>query len=651
MAAVTQTNPLKPSQLPREESPRAIHDWASLAVSEGEAFLQSQNGIDDIPKIIDAIMGNTRGNDLLRSTTMSGLSLNHMGKIGLDLASSLTDIKPFWEYRTNNDRFELQSTMAQKLATAWWSNRLIDLKFCDVIKYACAAGSGYANLFYNQETDDLDLQAEDPRDVLPIRPTDNFSVQSAFGQIVRRERTVNYLRQMYPDKANKIRADRDGSFAALSKNTRYAQLIDRMGINSGFVKNLMNSLGGRSAATPLNVPVADVFTICVKDDSVNMTGETKIMGDPSTNWAYVVQPGEPLYPRKRMIVMCRSCPEPLYDGPNIYWHGMFTALKLTLDPWPWSWLGKSPMRDLLPIQGEINRSARGISDMLEQLWRPALIGDKNSVSKQLMDKIDTRKAGLKMRTNPVAGQGVRLEYPPVEKLAQAYEWIKFLIEQGKELSGTQELSSLAQLGQLPSSETIERMIESMSPAIRLRSRVMEAFLREMAMMTLMNFFQFYSTKKRVTILGAKQGLTFEDFDYDPDSMVPDMKEEHGSILPRHERAVKFIDNFAYQIAPGSLLAASEVTDKLMYLQLTRMGGMDMATLLEKLGVPNLGLPADFPQGIFPRLQWFAQQQIALNGGPAGVQGQPGGGPGRPASAQAMPSMHATPEGIKITESK
>jgi len=632
------TNPLKPSQIPTAEAnDKAVIGWASEAIQEGESFLVSQAGYDDISKIIEGIMGDTR-QDLMRPSAMSGLTFNQMGKIGLDLVSSLTDIKPFWEYRCANQKFEVQAQMGQKLAASWWTRRNIDLKFSDVIKYAVAAGSGIPHLVWNTDTQDQDLIPEDPRDVLPIRPSDMISMQNCFGVVIRKERTVNSLRRQHPELANRIHADREGSRAALASNNRYARIVEALGLKSGFMQNLFSSLG-KGAAQSLNVPSTDVYTIYVKDESVNETGKDQIMGDASTNWSYLVKPGQPLYPRKRCIELTRACK--LYDGPNIYWHGMFPCPKLTLDPWPWSWLGKSPMRDVLPIQKEINRIVRGISDMAEKFFRPDVVADKNSISKALLDRVDTRKAGLKLRTNPVAGQGLRYEYPPIERLAILLQWLTTLVDAGKELSGTQELTSLVQLGQIPSSETIERMIESMSPAIRLRSRVMEAFMQELAMMVLMNFFQFYTTAKRIVILGPK-GQTFEDFDFDPGTLIPDMlsmgfMDDDGNPLPRYQRAKIFIDNFAYQIAPGSLLAASEVTDKLMYLQLTRMGIMDPATLMQKLQVPNLGLPPDLPDGVIQRLQWFASQQIGLAPGPASGGGA-GGGPGRPASAGAMPRM-------------
>lgn len=630
-------SPLKPSKLPDQENPKGIHDWAQLAISEGQSFLESQSGFSQINELIQQINGSYY-EDKLRPNSISQLNLNHMGRVDLDLAASLTDIKPFWQYKSTNTRFEQQADMGQKLATAWWLGRNIDLKFASVIQYSLPAGSGYAHLTYNEDLQDLDLIAEDPRDVLPIRPSDMFSVQNCFGVAIRRERTVNYLRHMYPQFANRIKPDRDGSYAALAKQQTYQSKLAGMGLVSGFMANLYAGLGGRPGAAPLTVPVADVFTIYVKDDSLNETGSPVIMGDASKNWSYIVQPGEPLYPRKRCIVLTRSCPEPLYDGPNIYWHGQFPCPKFTLDPRPWSWLGKAPLKDILPIQREIDRVARGIADKFEKYWRPDLIGDQKTISKAALDRIDTRRAGLRLRTAQMGN--VVMQEPNLQGAVAAVEWIKFLIEEQKELSGTQELTSLVQLGQIPSSETIERMIESFSPAIRLRSRVMEAFLREVAMMVLMNFFQFYTTAQRIAVLGPK-GLTFEDFDFDPGTLIPDMlsmgfMDGSGNPLPRYERAREFIRYFTYQIAPGSLLAASEVTDKLMYLQLARMGFCDPITLLEKLGVNQIADASTLEQAgstIMQRLQWAQMQGIQMAVGPAGASAA-----GRKASGQAMPRM-------------
>lgn len=627
-------SPLKPSKLPEQQNPFGIWDWCTQALAEGNAFMQSQSGYDDIDPTIKQVMGDTY-KDKLRPASISQLQLNHTGKIALDLASSLTDIKPFWEYRTNNPRFSPAAEMGQKLASAWWTNRLIDLRFCDVIKNCLVAGSAHAHLVYDTDLQDLNLLPEDARDVLPVRPTDMISVQNCYGVIIRRERTVNYLKHMYPQFAARIQPDREGSIAAMQKKTNYSRMMQQLGAGvSGFMANLWAGLGGRPNAAPLTVPVCDVYTIYVKDDSVNETGRDVWMGDPTRTWSYAVKPGEPLYPRKRCIVMTPSVKQPLYDGPNIYWHGLFPVPKLTLDPWPWTWLGKSPLKDLLPLQYQIDRIGRGVCDKLEQYFRPGLVGDAKSIAKAAMDKIDTRRAGMRLRQQ-MAGN-IQVIEPNLQGVTACMEVLQALVEAMKELSGTQELTSLVQLGQLPSSETIERMLEAMSPAIRLRSRVMEAFMREVAMITLSNFFQFYTTAMRVVSLGPR-GKTFEDFDFDPGTLVPDAINGLGPYDPRHERAKEFIKYFTYQIAPGSLLAASEVTEKLMYLQLSRMGFVDPITLLEKLGVNNIAPPQALEQAgttILERLQYAQAAGITMAPGPAGATSTQG----RKATAQAMPRM-------------
>ena len=640
-----QTNPLRPSQIPHNLSPRAVHDWVQLAVQEGQSILSNEPTFNRIDDVMRGILGDLK-DDPLRPQGISGIRLNHLSRVRQDLSSSLTDIKPFWEYRTTNTRFEPQADMGQKLASAWWTGRGIDLKFYDCINYALVAGSAFPHLIWDNTIGDQNIIPEDPRDVLPIRPSDMISVQNAFGVVIRRERPVNYLRNKYPQFANRIHADRDNSIVGQGGGSRVQRIVEQLSLRSGFMQNLISSLGSRVAAQNLKVPTSDEYTVYVKDDSVNETGEDQIMGDPSTNWSYKVRPGEALYPRKRLIVMTQSCAEPLYDGPNPYWHGLFPCPKLTLDPLPWSWLGKAPLTDLLPVQREIDRTARGISDLLEKVWRPDLIGDKNAVSKQLMDKIDTRRAGLKLRTNPVAGQGIKYEYGPIEKLAPAIEWLNLMFSQMKELSGTEDMTDLAELGQVPASETVERMLMAKSSAIRLRSRMMESFMRELAMMVLMNFFQFYDAPRRLAALGPN-GLTFEDVDFDPGTLIPDMldmglMDNWGNPLPRHERALKFISYFSYHIAPGSLLAASGVTDKLMMLQLTRMGACDFLTLLQKLDINNIA-PANILEQagdtIMERLQWQQTVGLGMQVGPAGASAA-----GRKATGQAMPRMKISESG-------
>jgi hypothetical protein len=246
------------------------------------------------------------------------------------------------------------------------------------------------------------------------------------------------------------------------------------------------------------------------------------------------------------------------------------------------------------------------------------------MSKSAIERIDTSRAGIKIRHNPLAGKGVELLHePPLD--AMTMPWMQALIEQMKDLSGVKDATQLMNLGQIPSTETVEKILETMSPSIRIRSMVMESFISEFAMIVLNNFFQFYTAPMRLAVLGPS-GLTWEDFDYDPGTLIPDAQTLWPNRHPedpektRAERAQEFTRQFAYDVAPGSLLASAGVTEKLMYMQLAKAGVLDNITLLEKLGVPNI-MPPTMEEEIGPtiaqRLMWQQQQGIGMAANSAG----------------------------------
>lgn len=621
-----------PPEAPSEDQRRyhlGVLKWADEVLKEGDAFLRVQPGYDSIDQIISTINGDAT-DPLGRPSTHANLNINQFGKIALDLKAAECDIKPFWDYKTSNKRFEQQAQLAQKLAKSWWTRRFIGMRMNEALSYANAAASAYTHHVWSSEIEDQDVLVEDPRDVLPIRPGSFRSIQECFGVMIRKERSVNYVRAMYPEAAPYIKPDRDGSVAAQKASSRVQKLLDQINQTSGFMDNLFAALGGRPKAAGMNIPTVDVFTCYVKDPSVNKSGHVIPMGyqkDESgklhrTNWSYDVAPGERLYPRKRCIVFCRSAV--LYDGPNIYWHGQFPLTKLTIDPWPWSWLGKAPLRDLLPLHHELQKMARGISQHFSKVFQPGVAADKNSMSRTALDRIDTRREGLKIRHNPLAGKGVEVLYEPAMD-AMALPWMEQLIDQMKDLSGVKDVSQLMNLGQIPTTETVEKILETMSPSIRIRSQVMEAYISEFAMIVLNNFFQFYTAPMRLSVLGPS-GLTFEDFDYDPDTLIPDalaLWPNRDPLAPdstRAERAQEFSRLFVYDVAPGSLLASAGVTEKLLAMQLTKAGIMDSITLLEKLGIQNI-MPASMLEEAGPtimqRLTWLRNQGFDISANSAG----------------------------------
>lgn len=620
--------------VPAADYHHRVIGWATDAITEGTAFLKAQPQYDRIAPTIMAINGDF---DQPFGRVLSSTNLNRFGKIALNLVAGLTDTKPFWDYKTFNPRFRETADILGKLSQHWWQGRMIDLRFADAIKYACAAGTGWCHhTGWNTETEDLDVLAEDPRDVLPIRPASYYSIQDAMGVIVRRERTVSYVRSKYPECAHLIKADRDGSFQSSGGASRANRLLSSLNAQlSPFHANL---LAERAAQRIARIPTVDMFTLYVKDPAVNETKVPLLMGEADKNWSYVVDPGKPLYPRRRMVVFTRTAI--MYDGPNPFWHGLFPLNKLTLDPWPWTWLGKAPLWDILPLQKSLNATIRIVDDHNQRVAEPGIMGDKNALSRRGMRKINTRRPGLKFSYNPISGKPAQVLYEP-DLDPSIIQHIAFLIEQMDDISGVRDLSNLMKLNQLPAADTIEKITESMTPANRLRSRYMEAFIREFAMMTASNFFQFYTMPMRLAILGP-QAIVSEDFDFDPGTLVPDYvaDEDFGASgnvtmdalkrgpTPRVDRATHFLRYFTFHIAPASLLASSEIERKLLYLSLSRAGLVDHWTLLEVMGIDNVGEAPTGAKTITERLVAEAEMGLGMNISPTG----------RKASGQTMPRM-------------
>lgn len=617
--------------------------WLTEAVAESEAFLASQPGFDQISAAIDAIMSTDESaskSDI--KAALSNTRTNRVAKIAEDLAALMTDTKPFWDYQVANRRFEQHAQIYGKLATFWYQRRSIDLRLADAIKYYVVGGTGFLYLFWNPDIEDIDAYAIDPRNVLPIRPLGYESCESCLGVIIKQKTPINYIRDKY---GVDVKSEQDGS-AITWLNKMRDSAADVISPIWTFRK------AGKSSETELpRIPTATLYTCFLKDDRRNTRKDMQEQfhnrpirmgewedGKSQNNWSYEVQVGEKLYPNRRMIVWVGN--KILYDGPSYYWHGHFPILKLTLNPYPWTWLGKAPTWDLLRLQGSLNKLLRVVDDHAAQVAQPGSIHDKNSVSRSEFSSFDTRRSGWKIYQNPLAGKGIQI-IPPPPLDAAIWEHIKWIQDEMKELSGVVDLGQLMSLKQIPSNDSVEAIVHSMTPSIRFRSRIMEAFTKELAMQLAYNFSQFYTLPMRVTELGPG-GVVQDDFDFDPGSLLPDYAHEEdydasGAInpeaflrgpLPRWDRAKEFLRRFAFKIAPGSWLNSAQVEQKMIYLQLTRAGWMDIFTLWEILGIPNIGVLPDNVRTIPERLLYM--QQLGLTGEVNAA--------GRKASGQSQPRV-------------
>lgn len=641
-----------PNAFYNPQDPR-IFGWLLESLAEGERVNKSDPMYSKMDKQMAFVMGEQHTG--AAPSFLQRVTLNRSEKAILAHVSSLTDLRPVFGYKTENPKYQATGDILNKLTVVWWINNFIDMDLADLLKYSAVLGAGDMVMEYDPAYNGGDTRCfpRDPRDTIPIRPERDRSIQSWEGVTIRQENSINKLKAKYPG----VNFHPDTGILG-SVFTRLRNFI--IGANTGEPPSPIGVIQGRQGRQQ-QAKITNTVTLnrtFINDLSINPYLTSIVMGQVGTAWAYSVEPGQRLYPQRRMILWWEG--GVLYDGPNPYWHGLFPIERLRLKSWPWSFFGKGILSDLMPAQIAINDTVNKMLMNLSQHVERGSIWDKN-VSNAEFERFDARKPNFKVKRQTAFSDGMKLA-----EVATLPQWtmgfLQAMFTEFDSLAGTANLQALLQLRQMPGRETIDKYIEALTPEIRLEGRQLESFLRSMATIVKANIFQFQTKRRRFTILG-EQAKTLEDVDYDPGLMVPAMSKEQAEYIPeldkdldRASRARWFLQQFAFYVTPNSLLAMHAQERKLLHLQLARQGYLDVWTLMEILEIPNFGEPpnVELPDPEDPNRKIFrkpltiterliAQQQLGL--------GQTASNSGRKASGQAPPNLVQKPDGsTTITES-
>jgi hypothetical protein len=686
--------------------PRVL-GWLREAVVEGDRINRSDPSFDMAEvgmRYVGGDQGATQGSLGESPGYLSRLMINDSRRVTQAHVSALTDLNPLFAYKATNPAFSLQCDLVNRLLVAWWVTQQVDIALGDCAKYALAAGTGD----FLQEWDpnagfggDVVCHPRDFRDTIPWRPApQQRSIQAWEGLILRESHTVNVMRSLYPEKADLFRPTTDSLLSTLMG--RWRSVVSRLMTPAD---DTLSGLNAPTMSARTRSGEILLYRSYLNDRTRNLTPNPIPMGRPGASWSYMVPPGGYLYPFKRLVV---STPDMmLYDGPNPYWHGQYPVSRLMLWSLPWQFLGRGLLHDLIPLQNAINQSAQDVFLAIRQWLDPTVLYNKGAVSESFMRLFDPRRTGAKVKLNELgAKEGFKkLDGPPPQVIALALETLDKFRDYFNDLSGTPNLMQLLELRQLPNADTLSAYWQAMTPELRQEGRQLEAFLRSVAEQHKCLRFQFETNARRVTILGDA-GQLLQDFDFDPEQMVPAMQPgdpgyqpELDASKPRSSRAQAFQKTIVFTIAPNSILAMNAQEKKLITLQNFRMGVVDFWTYHEVMETPNVGAPPPIPlpplqpptpqmvqqsmlagEGkytldpmsgaileirtpitITERLQAQQMLGIGLTQSPASGQrppseggggGDSGGGPGRKASGQAPPKVEQKSDGrTTVTESQ
>lgn len=554
---------------------RSLLQWREAAREEALALRRMNPEFDRIRTYIDMLEGKQWSRPLPRYR--SRWNDNRLAETRINRLSMLTDIRPAVEVRCSIEGYQKQAEIAQKIIFHEWARQDLDLALVAAVDHALLS-VGYWKIGAAMPGE-MHVIPCGMDSVMPIQP--GRDIQQASAVLYRTYKPLWYFKEAYGTAADGIEREASAPvWTNINNQSGRPGFMDEYSFNSmSPAMRYMNSQRGLSrgfgaTGSAGQFPVGEVEEYWIDDHTVNESTSTVLVKDPrySTeqhNYHYRVPPGRRLFPRKRLIVFVGS--KVLYDGPSPYWHGLFPFAELILNPTVWAPGGLSAYRNLVPIQRAINEVGAGTMDMVRRAVEPQLVTREGVVPDAAWNQFYGDMPGGKLKLTGIGNPSTDVQYmqpPPLPGYVP--QFMQYLSSAFDRLAMSVDVTMLGRKNQIPGGDTIEQMRDTMQAGFRLESRYIEPFLRAAGMQAVSNIFQYYTREKRMWLYGA-DGVTLEDFDYDPTTMVPWTmpREDHWKL-------------FSVIVSQGSLHGAARDREKQLAISLFRLGAISRREMLRRL---------------------------------------------------------------------
>ena len=513
---------------------QSVRAWTGAAFEEADYDRKNSDELKAIGDYVDYIEGKQwKGN---RPSYKSKPINNKTADNFWELVGLLTDIKPVMVVKsTNTDiKFQEAAPVINNAIKSWAYNTDYDQKLALNVAYAILTTS-FQKWQWNPDLmmseGDLEAVPMGPNELMMLKP--KHDIQSSLALIRDEKVNLGWIKRRYPTRSHLVQPD-SGSSSYMIEPDAPAHIPSMLwDVMSDAMRR---QIGGEARQKASAFPMARYREYWFKDYSTNTSNVPVWMG--KYNWRYKVNPGRPLYPRGRLI--CMAGRVILSDGPNPYWHGQYPFSMLRLNVVPWKIYGMSDMKSWINLNDILNQILAGIIDMIKRNVNPGFFAPKNSFSESVWANLDFSKPGERAAYNQNATQGPKFTPSPTMPgyIMNVYAMIEKTLDT---LSGKAMANQLAGKKQVPGADSIEQMQMLRSTPNRLKARNIEIFMRDGGALVVPTMMQFYTEKRRMTMLG-QDGRTASDFDWDPGSMVP------ATIQPE-----EFVKSFRFYVQPGSLL--------------------------------------------------------------------------------------------------
>lgn len=583
---------------------RSMNQWCDAAMDEGQAAQENIQELRDIQGALDYMVG-FQWKEAMPSYRAKPVS-NEFFQMFWESIGLLTDMRPMFDITDlqADRKFSQPEKILNRMARGWTGTNQFQRKMSFATMWGMLT-SAPAKLWwdpfsrgYSTDPEDADISFEAlaPSSFLRLG-SNSYNLQDDECVIYRRVRTLDWIKRGFPQMGKQVQAEGGKSRYTIDVQAPVGVTPQLFPPLSPGMKRLM---GMNEKATYESIfPSAEVQEFWRNNDQINETRENVWVGPEHAAWGYWVKPGKKLYPRGQLII--RSNRVILMDIPNPYFHRRKPFAQLGLLGVPWQQYALSVVSPWMKQQDILNQMMAGVLQMIKKAVNPALMAPSSTINPVSLKAIDASKPGLKISLKANSSQMPVWQQPPnlPPYVLQTYGMI---LQSMKQSSGASAMGDAMSKKQVPAGDSLDKIQAAKNTPIRLMGRSCESFMDDIGQMWVGCALQFYDAARRAETLGLS-GLTKEDFDDKP-----------GSMLPDGTASESYVRRFHFRTRPGTFLGVQKQERIQVSFALRKNHDLSRKKLYEELDW-NINLEENDAE-LMEEAKQMAAAQAAAGGGKA-----------------------------------
>lgn len=401
----------------------------------------------------------------------------------------LTDANPGFNVLPRDPTDIKFTQMLSDTLDSIWDRRGMPIRIVEVLMDQSILDNGVLKAFWNPDIEDgrgdVDVEVKDPENIWVNKGAIDFDRECKF-VIERVIKTVGEWKRLFPDKADKIRADstkEQQDKESASRPTSEVTLVSPVDQDKNKDADPGQGVGDENS-------YAEGWEVWYEDSTMEEFELQKQDGPPETKLRKKFPNGHltTILPWQRIRLQSVQNPN---EGPGFNPYVRFVDTIL-----PREFYGEGLVESLMDIQKMLNKVAQTIVEYMRLMSNPIWIADKTSGVN--WDKV-TNKVGLIIQKE--AGTEVRRDMPPAIP-SYIFEFFRLIQAFSNEVSGVHDVTQGRKPAGVTAAEAIETLQEAAHTRVRLKERNMDVSLSKLAKLMISMVLQKYRAPRYHRIAGA-----------------------------------------------------------------------------------------------------------------------------------------------------